>query len=258
MATPASLFRPGVSLDRETAPARPLPQAEAPAAGPLPRLLLSPPGEAVEFETVISPSGVLSVLPRDPHRALVELAEFVPRRLVADATSTATPHQEALAGYLRDVLGVPAYEILRVESGVLPLRTRPVRRRYGRVLAIGARAGLIKASTGYAYQRIQRDSEAIAASLTRYGHPFRIPAPPRRYRLLDAALLEVLYRDPTQLERSFARLFKANGVPRVLRFLDEQSSVPADLRLMASMPPVPYLRALAMQFRGAGRIRQCG
>ena len=64
MATPASLFRPGVSLDRETAPARPLPQAEAPAAGPLPRLLLSPPGEAVEFETVISPSGVLSVLPR--------------------------------------------------------------------------------------------------------------------------------------------------------------------------------------------------
>ena len=203
-------------------------------------------------------AGVLSVLPRDPHRALVELAEFVPRRLVADATSTATPHQEALAGYLRDVLGVPAYEILRVESGVLPLRTRPVRRRYGRVLAIGARAGLIKASTGYAYQRIQRDSEAIAASLTRYGHPFRIPAPPRRYRLLDAALLEVLYRDPTQLERSFARLFKANGVPRVLRFLDEQSSVPADLRLMASMPPVPYLRALAMQFRGAGRIRQCG
>jgi hypothetical protein len=66
MATPSSLFRPGVSLDRETAPARPLPkpQAEAPAAGPVPRLVLSPPGEAVEFETVISPSGVLSVLPR--------------------------------------------------------------------------------------------------------------------------------------------------------------------------------------------------
>jgi transposase InsO family protein len=63
MATPASLFRPGVSLDREqvAAPAR---QAEPAAAGSVPRLVLSPPGGAVEFETVISPAGLLAVLPR--------------------------------------------------------------------------------------------------------------------------------------------------------------------------------------------------
>jgi Integrase core domain len=63
MATPASLFRPGVSLDREpvAASAR---QAEPAAAGPVPRLVLSPPGGAVEFETVISPAGLLAVLPR--------------------------------------------------------------------------------------------------------------------------------------------------------------------------------------------------
>ena len=30
----------------------------------MPRLVLSPSGQAVEFETVISPAGVLSVLPR--------------------------------------------------------------------------------------------------------------------------------------------------------------------------------------------------
>ena len=64
MATPASLFRPGVSPDREPAAAAP-PRAEpAAAAGPVPRLVLSPSGGAVEFETVISPAGVLSVLPR--------------------------------------------------------------------------------------------------------------------------------------------------------------------------------------------------
>ena len=63
MATPASLFRPGVSLDREqvTVPqARPAPAA----AGPVPRLVLSPSGGAVEFETVISPAGLRAVLPR--------------------------------------------------------------------------------------------------------------------------------------------------------------------------------------------------
>ena len=65
MAVPASLFRPGVSPDRS----RPrrlrdgrLSPRRRPA--PVPRLVLSPSGEAVEFETVISPAGVLSVLPR--------------------------------------------------------------------------------------------------------------------------------------------------------------------------------------------------
>jgi transposase InsO family protein len=65
MATPAALFRPGVSPDREPpATARRTPAEPAAAAGPVPRLALSPPGQAVEFETVISPAGVLSVLPR--------------------------------------------------------------------------------------------------------------------------------------------------------------------------------------------------
>ncbi len=66
MATPASLFRPGVSVERESAAAaaRPRAKAQAAAAGPVPRLVLSPFGQAVEFETVISAAGVLSVLPR--------------------------------------------------------------------------------------------------------------------------------------------------------------------------------------------------
>jgi transposase InsO family protein len=63
MATPASLFRPGVSPDRELAAMPPWPGPAA-TAGPVPRLVLSPSGGAVEFETVISPAGVLSVLPR--------------------------------------------------------------------------------------------------------------------------------------------------------------------------------------------------
>jgi transposase InsO family protein len=67
MATPASLFRPGVSLDRDRVTTAPRPEAEpgtAAAAAPVPRLVLSPPGGAVEFETVISPAGLLAVLPR--------------------------------------------------------------------------------------------------------------------------------------------------------------------------------------------------
>jgi lycopene beta-cyclase len=179
------------------------------------------------------------VLPDDRYRALVELTAFVPRHA---SPPSAAERTEALAGYLA---GAGDYTVLRTESAILPLRSRTPARGRGRVLRIGARGGLVKASTGYAYQRIQRDSAAIAQSLCRYGHPFALPRVRPRYRLLDAVLLDVLRREPARLEEAFARLFAANPAERVLRFLDEDTRVPDEARLIASLPPVPYLRALA-------------
>jgi lycopene beta-cyclase len=135
------------------------------------------------------------------------------------------------------------YEVLRTESAVLPLRVAPAARRSGRVLRIGARGGLLKASTGYGYQRIQRDSAAIAASLAQYGHPFGLLRSRRRYRLFDAILLEVLDREPAQLELAFGQLFLANPAERVLRFLDEDTRPLDEVRLAATLAPRPYLRA---------------
>jgi lycopene beta-cyclase len=113
------------------------------------------------------------------------------------------------------------------------------------VVAIGARAGLIKASTGYAYQRIQRDSAAIARSLVRHGHPYDLPRSRFRHRLMDALLLDVLNQEPARLEPSFAGLFAVNPAERILRFLDEDTRVGEEIGLARSMPARPYLRALA-------------
>lgn len=182
------------------------------------------------------------VLPDDEHRALVELTEFM-----AGRGEPPSPRQrrEALARYLAEVLHCEEFTVSRTESAVLPLRVRPPDRGRGRVVAIGARAGLVKASTGYAYQRIQRDSRAIAASMVRHGHPFEIPAPRRRHQLLDALLLEVLARDPRQVERAFGRMFTRLGADRVLRFLDEETNLAEEMGLMACVQPLPFLTALA-------------
>jgi len=126
------------------------------------------------------------------------------------------------------------------------------------VLTIGAAAGMVKASTGYAFQRIQRDSAAIAASLVQNGHPFATPAVRSRYRVLDAVMLDVLERDPAQLELAFAQLFRGNPVERVLSFLDEATRIADDLKLMASLPPGPYLRALARRTMSRQRRARVG
>jgi lycopene beta-cyclase len=186
------------------------------------------------------------VLPRSPCDALVELTEFVPR---GGDPPTAAERSEALATYLTDVVGCREFEVTRTEAAVLGLRVGPRSRGRGRVVAIGARAGLIKASTGYAYQRIQRDSRALAVSLARHGHPFDRPGGRRRHRLLDAVLLEVLHRDPARLPDAFGRLFAGLGAESMLRFLDEDTTFAEEVRLMSCLPPLPYLRALAATAR---------
>jgi lycopene beta-cyclase len=195
------------------------------------------------------------VLPDGPRRALVEATEFVAR---GRRPTPGRARAAAVAAYLRDVIGATGYETLRTESAVLPLRPDAGPRRTGRVLTIGVRGGLVKASTGYAYTRIQRDCEAIARSLTRHDHPFDLPPPSRRHRLLDAVLLEAIRRDPAQLEVAFAHLFAANPAERVLGFLDERTGLTDELRLIASLPPAPYLRAAARHCVGSSARRRAG
>ncbi|MFK0246059.1 lycopene cyclase family protein [Amycolatopsis azurea] len=178
------------------------------------------------------------VLPRGPQEALVEHTAFAPARSLGPGR--AADQRSALRAYLSSVLGVRDYTIVREEAASLPLSTADVDRRRGSILAIGTKAGMIKASTGYAYRRIQEDSAAIARSLAIRGHPFDLPKPKSRHRLFDATLLDVVTQDPSQLERVFSTLFDRASAEPVLRFLDEESSIPQEGKLFARLPPSLY------------------
>ena len=193
------------------------------------------------------PSGArfIYVLPVTDRRALVEHTTFI----AGPPDPTIGPANEAIRGYLADVLAAGPYRVLRTERGVLPLRTRTAERARGRVLTIGAAGGLIKASTGYGFDRIQRDSAAITRSLVRHDHPFDVPAPRRRHRFLDAVLLDVLAREPGQLPLAFGRLFARMPAESVLKFLAEDTTLAEEFRLVTALPPAAYLRAVA------GRVR---
>lgn len=178
------------------------------------------------------------ILPFTPTRALVEYTLFSPDLLPPEEYET------ALRGYLAD-LGAGAYRILERERGVIPMTDRPFPRRLGgRVLAVGTRGGRVKPSTGYAFARIQRDSERIVASLLRRGHPFAIPPDKLRYRLHDSVLLEVLTKEPELGRPIFTAIFTKNPIQRVLKFLDDRSAWWEDLPIMAAYDPRPFLRAI--------------
>ncbi len=174
------------------------------------------------------------VLPYSERRALVEFVTMRPEK-----------YDRALKMYLEQELGTREYTLTPVEGGASPLTDYPFPRRAGqRIMNIGTRGGRIKASTGYAFTRIQEDSAAIVSSLVRTGHPFDVLPGSRRYRLYDSLLLDVIQHHGTQVKPIMTALFKNNPIERVFRFLDETGSVAENALLIATLPPMLFLQSL--------------
>jgi lycopene beta-cyclase len=85
------------------------------------------------------PARFVYAVPDGATRALVEAVAFVPRHHDPPSTHDLT---ETLESYLDGV----DYSVERREEAVVPLRIRPPERTRGRVVPLGARAGLVKAS----------------------------------------------------------------------------------------------------------------
>ena len=180
------------------------------------------------------------LLPTSRRSALVEVAVFGGRYREGGPDDDLA---QTLEGYLRDTCGLPGWQLRRRECGDLPLRPPGARRAGRRVLEIGQRGGQVKASTGYAFTRVVRDAEAVTASLLAAGHPFALPRRRRRHAYLDRVLLDVVRSEPESLPEAFTCLFGRSPASRVLRFLDEESSLTDEARLVSSLPPAPFVRA---------------
>lgn len=170
------------------------------------------------------------VLPFDEQTALVEYTFFSPR-LEAQAV-----YDLGLKRYIREQLGITEYAVQHREFGVIPMTDMPFALRPSpHVLNIGTAGGMTKASTGYTFQRIQQQSRRITANLRAEGHPFYRPPLVNRHALMDSVLLNVLDQQRESGRAFFNRLFSANPPQRVLRFLDEQTSLAEDLAIMATV-----------------------
>ena len=175
------------------------------------------------------------VLPTSPREALVEHTLFS-----RDVWTTAR-----YDAALRDTCaGLPPYEVVEAEQGVIPMTSAPFPRRTGeRVYRLGAAGGATRPSTGYTFSGAQRQADAVAAAV-REGRDPTPPLPyPRRHLAMDALLLRALDGGHVDGAAFFSRLFDRQPVERVLRFLDGATTPPEDLAIMRAAPALSMLRA---------------
>ncbi|WP_298819548.1 lycopene cyclase family protein [Chloroflexus sp.] len=185
------------------------------------------------------------VLPFDTHTALVEYTIFSPQ-LVSQAE-----YEAGLQRYIAGQLGIDRYEITHVEYGVIPMSDVPLPVKPSpHVLNIGTAGGMSKPSTGYTFQRIQWQTRQIVESLIKNGHPFYPQPRFNRHALMDSILLNVLDAGRTPGHRFFANLFRNNPIQRVLRFLDEETTLAEDVALMSTVELMPFVFAAMAVFWG--------
>ena len=169
------------------------------------------------------------LLPISDTHALLEYTLFTDSLLEKDT------YRQEIMRYAHRLSPEAVYSPIREEYGVIPMVVGDWNPGSGRIQNIGAAAGLAKASTGYTFSRIQRDSAHIAESLAN-GRLHRPDPSTSRKQWMDSFILKILREDPIHAVEIFETLFRANGFDAMLRFLDEKSSLADDLRLMASVP----------------------
>ena len=190
----------------------------------------------------------LYVLPFSPTRALLEHTAIEPldaRRVDREA---------ALVSELSGRWGLREWQILRRESGLIPMTTFPFPTRRGPGFhVVGAGAGAVRPSSGYAFSRIQAHVSAVAAAVAA-GRPLPRRVSHPRYDLLDRVFLQALAED-----RCPEDLFLAcAGVPGDVfaRFMTDTSSVADEARLLTALPALEMTAAALGALRSAATARE--
>lgn len=186
------------------------------------------------------------VLPFSRRKALVEYTLFSSTPLAK------SEYEAALREYLSNTLGLLAYRITAEEVGAIPMTDHPLPARTGpNIVNVGTRGGRAKASTGYAFKRIQQQSARLVAALAATGQlPEDATGDKWQFQLFDTLLLDIMQRRGESTRDIFTQLFANNPVERIFRFLDERTSWVDNFRIMNSVAAGPFMRSIWQVLRG--------
>ena len=179
------------------------------------------------------------ILPSSSRTALVEFTVF------SKELWSANDYQQALAQYLKEHYPNSSYRVTKTEYGVIPMTDYPFPQKEGRYqYRIGTSGGATKATTGYTFHNIQKRNRAIVSNLLQYGHPGQLSKRQKRFAFYDRLLLHIIDHEHHLLPHIFGKLFSNNAFRKVLRFLDEESTLREELGIFLQLPWAPFLRAL--------------
>jgi len=182
------------------------------------------------------------VLPVTDRKALVEYTLFTDKLLGEQQ------YEELLRSYISRYITTDGYKIIDREGGVIPMTTYPfVENNTSHYQRIGTAGGWVRASTGYSFYRSKLFSQKIAGAIV---HGSDLPLlvgskwAERKTRFYDRMLLLILKDQNDKGAEIFYKFYQQRTLSAALPFLDGTSSLWQDLRIILSLPKMPFLKAL--------------
>ncbi|NQZ77406.1 MAG: lycopene cyclase [Ekhidna sp.] len=178
------------------------------------------------------------ILPFSPTYALVEFTLFNNEMLSHDE------YEEKLKTYLSEQLNIEEYKIVEVEKGVIPMSNYPFTKHHEPALSkIGTAGSWVRPSSGYSFKNGDRYSSQVIENIKKGKSPHNGIAK-NRFRFYDSIFLTVLKEENNLGAMIFETLYTKHDITSVFRFLDEQSSIIEDLRIILSLNIPAFRKAL--------------
>jgi lycopene beta-cyclase len=177
------------------------------------------------------------VLPFSSTRAFVEYTLFSPALLEKEE------YDKGLKNYITEHINITDYTIEKEEFGIIPMTNHRFKKSTGNIINLGTAGGQTKASSGYTFQFIQKQTAMIVDALCEGRSIKDITVSAKRFHFYDSVLLNILYNNTLPCDEIFTGLFKKNPPKKILKFLDNETAFAEEPAILLSLPFWPFLKA---------------
>jgi lycopene beta-cyclase len=177
------------------------------------------------------------VLPTSTNEALIEYTLFSKNLL------STKEYEDEIVKYIKK-LGITDYEIVEKEQGNIPMTCYEFwKHNTKNIINIGSAGGWTKASTGFTFKNVTKKSKNLVAFIERH-NDFTKFHKRDKFWIYDLLFIDVLFKNNALGSKVFSSLFKKGNPVLIFRFLDEETSLIDDLKVMWKCPKIPFMKAL--------------
>ncbi|WP_296383218.1 lycopene cyclase family protein [Winogradskyella sp.] len=176
------------------------------------------------------------VLPVDKKTALFEYTLFSKKILQG------IDYEIAIKDYLNSK-GILDFEIIEKEKGSIPMTSFKFSKLNSKhILNIGTAGGWTKASTGYTFRNTSKKTKELTSFLKRETDLSKFHKK-TKYWFYDLIFLDVLANHNEEGAALFSSMFRKAKTETIFKFLDEESTLFEDLKIILSVPPKRFIQA---------------
>ena len=177
------------------------------------------------------------VLPFSTTEALVEFTYFT-ENVVEEHI-----YDNFIKTYIKDYLKIDTYTILETEQGQIPMSNFDFSKfNSNKITKIGTGGGWVKGSTGYSFKHTEKKVSKIIENLKANQRPSRNLFK-QKFKFYDKVFLKVLKDENHKGEWIFKQFYGKNSIQAMFRFLDEESTLFEELKIMWSLFSWSFIKA---------------